>query len=141
MAGNRSPERDGATIYIVEDHDDMRRILAEFLTVQSGLEVLGGAATAEEALESLERDQPNLLLVDVALPGMSGLELLERVRSRWPGVRCVILSGHGQREHVERALEAGAWGYILKGNPHEVPTALHRVIEGEVFLSETIRDR
>lgn len=131
----------GTTIFIVEDHEDMRFGLSEFLSLQDGFAVLGGAATAEEALRTLETTRPDLLLVDVALPGMTGLELVGRVADRWPEIRCVIVSGHAQAEHVDRALTAGARGYVVKGNPYELPRALREVAAGRRFLSCTLRER
>jgi DNA-binding NarL/FixJ family response regulator len=128
-------------IYLVEDHPLMRATLSEYLATAPDLRLCGTAATGELALEALASDPPDLLLVDVSLPGMSGLELVENVVQRWPGVACVILSGHPQPAHVERALQAGARGYILKGNPYEIPEAIRHVLDGGTYLSEGLGPR
>ena len=128
------------TVFLVEDHREMREIMSEFLSLAEGLVVVGEAGTGEEALTRLENGgRPDLLLIDVSLPGMSGLELLEAVRERWPEVRCLMVSGHGQEEHVRRALRAGSRGYVLKGDPYELPEAVRRVMDGGVFLSAKLR--
>jgi DNA-binding NarL/FixJ family response regulator len=126
-------------IYLVEDHPLMRATLADYLSMAADVDLVGTAATAEDALAALDRDQPDLLLVDVSLPGMSGLSLVETVGERWPELACMILSGHAQPSQVERALKAGARGYILKGNPYEIPDAIRHVLAGGTYLSESLR--
>jgi len=77
-------------------------------------------------------------VVDLSLPGRSGLDLVEEIQKRW-GTPCVILSGHGERTYVGRALACGARGYVLKGNPQDLPVAIREVLDGEIHLSPTLR--
>lgn len=126
-------------IYIVEDSPIVREMLSEFISDLPGIEVCGSAATAEEALREIPGAGADLLLVDMALPRMNGADFIGAVRERWPDLPCLVLSGHGEAAYVERALAAGAQGYVLKGNPYELPEALCRVLRGEMYLSESVR--
>jgi DNA-binding NarL/FixJ family response regulator len=128
-------------LFIVEDHPVMRQSLRAFVKRQADLDVCGEADTGEAALEQIAQTQPDLVLIDVSLPGMSGLDLLETLRERYPHLPCVMLSGHGERSHVDHALMAGARGYILKGDTDELVEALHKVIQGETYLSGMVQDK
>lgn len=134
-----APPTTRSRVYLVEDHPLLRITLADFLCTASDLDLCGTAATAEDALATLDRDRPDVLLVDVSLPGMSGVDLVETVVERWPGLACMMLSGHAQPAHVDRAMNAGARGYILKGNPSEIPDAIRHVLAGGTYLSENLR--
>jgi DNA-binding NarL/FixJ family response regulator len=126
-------------IYIIEDHPLVRQTLSDFVTLAGNLDVVGTADSAEAALEWFNGDLPDLVLVDVSLPGMTGLQLIERLHERWPELPCLMLSGHAQREHVDRAISAGARGYLLKGDPYELGPAIRDVLAGEIYLSEPLR--
>ena len=117
----------------------MREMLASFLADQTGHEVCGMAATAEEALQQVEEAAPDLLLIDVSLPGMNGIELVQALKSRWPDLLCLMTSGHAETKYSERALAVGAQGYLLKGNPYELPEAIGEVLRGKTYLSESLR--
>lgn len=125
-------------VYIVEDHAVMRETLRDYLALSPDLVMCGEAPDAETASEELEQAGPDVVLVDLSLPGRSGLELVEEIRERWR-IRCVILSGHGERTYVGRAFAAGAQGYVLKGNPRDVPLAIRRVLDGKIHISESLR--
>lgn len=125
-------------VYVVEDHAVMRETLIAFLGLDGSIEVCGAAASAERAVEELEAAQPALVVLDLSLPGRSGLELLEEIRARW-GYPCLVLSGHGERGYVTRALAAGAGGYVLKGRPEELSTAIHQVLAGTIYRSAALR--
>ncbi len=112
----------------------------ELIGESGDLRVSGVASTGEDALEHLARSLPNLMLVDVSLPRMSGLDLVATVRQRWPGTRVVVLSGHGDRSHVSRAISAGADGFVVKGNPEEIVEAIRRVFNGERYFSGSVRN-
>lgn len=125
-----------ASIYIVEDHDVMRQALDNFLSETPDFSVAGTAKTAEDALPHLLDDAAvDLVLVDTSLPGMSGIDLVEKLQRQRPTLRCLVLSGHSGDAYVRRALEAGARGYVLKGDPSELMTALQQVLDGDVYLA------
>ena len=127
-------------VFIVEDHAVMRETLQDYLELQPDLEICGMAESAEAASEALEGATPDVVVVDLSLPGRSGLELVEEIQQRW-GTPCLILSGHGERTYVARALACGARGYVLKGNPRDLPVAIREVLEGEIHLSSTLRQK
>ena len=119
----------------------MREMLRDFIGEELDLEVCGSAASGEEALESLKDADVDLVLVDVSLPKMSGIELVQQLQARRPELRCLMLSGHGESGYVQRSLAAGAKGYIMKGNPYEIPEAITTVLDGGMYLSEQWRDK
>ena len=131
----------GCRIYIVEDHVLMRDVLSEFIEGVPALDLCGAATTAEEALERMGQANPDLALIDVSLPRMSGIDLVRELHQRQPELPCVMLSGHQEVTYVERALEAGARGYVLKGDPFEIPRAIQCVLNGGTYLSGTMRGK
>jgi DNA-binding NarL/FixJ family response regulator len=125
-------------IYVVEDHDEMREMLRSFLDMEEGFTVVGVAETAEEADAEVQGLDLDLLVIDVSLPGMSGIDLLERVRERSPEVRCLILSGHSEDVYVQAARRLGARGYVVKGQPDAYLTACRCVLDGETYRSDDV---
>lgn len=131
-------------IFIVEDNPLMRRMLNDFLTRQPDLQVCGTAETGEEALERLTNPETDLksmhlILVDTSLPGISGITLVEKLQSLHSDLPCLMYSGHGESYYVEQALAAGARGYLLKGNPFELPDAIEKVLNGETYVGKTLQ--
>jgi DNA-binding NarL/FixJ family response regulator len=125
-------------VYVVEDHPVMRQTLSDYLGFVPDIDLCGMARTADEAVAELEAAAPELVVMDLSLPGRSGIDLMTEIRSRW-NIPCLILSGHGERGHIERAFAAGARGYVLKGRPEELPAAIRRVRGGGVYLSESLQ--
>ncbi len=125
-------------VYVVEDHPVMRQTIGDYFALMDDIELCGMVDNAEDAIAGIEDTDPTVLLVDVALPGRSGLELVVDVRAK-RSLPCVVLSGHGERTYVLRALSAGASGYVLKGNPAELPTAIRRAAAGKSYLTPTVR--
>jgi DNA-binding NarL/FixJ family response regulator len=117
----------------------MRDVVREYLESLPEFEVVGVASSGEEALERLGEGEAELVIVDNSLPGMSGIDLVAEVHQRWAELPCLMLSGHGQAAHVERALSAGALGYVLKGDPVELPEAILAVLHGSRYLSPQLR--
>lgn len=124
-------------VYIVEDHPVMREALLEHLDHTDGVEVCGIAANAETAAAELPTLHPDIVILDLSLPGRGGFELLAEVRREWQ-FSCVVLSGHTERSHVERALAAGASAYVLKGRPDDLLPAIRSVAAGGAYLSEPL---
>jgi len=123
-------------LFLVEDHPVTRQTLCQFLERFPDLKVSATAATAEEALKRLRVSANyDVLLIDVSLPKMNGIELVGEVRKFAPDSRCLMLSGHDDVTYVKRALAAGARGYLLKGNPGELVTGIREVVAGKTFLS------
>ena len=122
-------------IVIADDHRIVRDGLRWMLSEDPSIEVAGEAASGEELLEILAAMPVDVVLLDVRMPGMSGLEALEQIRADYPQVRVVILSMHDQSSYVRRAVELGASGYLLKNTGrNELIRALDTVTEGGTYL-------
>jgi DNA-binding NarL/FixJ family response regulator len=120
------------TVGIVEDHDTMRQSLTSLLTAATDLKVQHQFTSGEEALRELEKhERPDLLLVDLALPQMNGIELISEITQRWPEVQCLVLSGQTDRGYVAQSFNAGAKAFILKGNPKDILDAVKSVTAGD----------
>ena len=129
-------------VLIVDDHPLVRKGMSVSFEEAMGFEVCGEAADAEEALKALEACEPHLLVLDISLPGMSGLELMKRTRSDYPDVQVLVVSRHDENLYAERVLRAGARGYVMKLEASEVIVeAARTVLDGGVYLSDPINDR
>jgi DNA-binding NarL/FixJ family response regulator len=128
-------------IFLVEDHAIMRRSLVNLLQREPDLTVSGQAASVAEALERIPQSEPDLILVDVSLPGRNGLSLVEELGQERPELLCLILSGHNEAIYAKAALQAGARGYVMKGDPAAVLEAIRTVLRGEVYVSEAMRGK
>lgn len=129
-------------VLIVDDHPFMRRGLAQTINDQPGLEVCGEAGSVAEALTILEKVSPHLAVVDISLGNESGIELIQSIREKWPEVKVLVSSMHDETLFAERALRAGALGYVNKGEPPNVfVAALLRVSTGQIYLSERMTNR
>ncbi|MDB6112496.1 MAG: two component transcriptional regulator, LuxR family [Pedosphaera sp.] len=127
-------------IFLVDDHPIMREGFAQLLNHERDLRVCGHAATAAKALESLEILKPDLVIVDIALNGTSGIELIKSIQARRPTQLILALSMHDESIHGERALRAGARGYAMKSEPtEEIMSAIREVLRGEIYLSKRMR--
>ncbi len=131
-----------ARVLIVDDHPVFRFGLAQMLSAQSGLAVCGEAESAEEALPLVTELQPDLLVVDLSLPGVHGLELVKRAREASPGILVLVCSMYDEALFAERALRAGARGYVEKQEPvAEIVTAVREVLAGRRYVSPRIARR
>jgi DNA-binding NarL/FixJ family response regulator len=130
-----------ARILIVDDHPLTRDALAALLE-QGGFEIAGRAADAESAIERAAELRPDLVLLDLSLPGMSGVEALPLLREAAPDAEVVVLTASGTEENLLGAIRAGAAGYLLKSEPPErIVEFLHGVARGEAALSGSIARR
>jgi DNA-binding NarL/FixJ family response regulator len=126
-------------VLLADDHALVRAGMRSLLGAMSQVEVVAEAASGEEALQLAERERPDVVLMDIAMRGMTGLEAAARLRERSPGVRVVILSMHAGEEYVLQALRAGAVGYLLKdAATGELELALRSVMRGESWFSPAV---
>lgn len=124
-------------IFIVEDHALTRRGYAALLGEAPDMSVSGEAASGEEALGAIERDLPELVVLDLTLGGMGGLEVLKHLRSRHPALPVLIVSMHDESLYGERVLRAGARGYVMKSEVDAViVTAIRQILAGGMYVSE-----
>ena len=123
-------------ILLVDDHPVVRDGLAQLINSSGDLTVCGEAGESAEALQALEKVQPELVVVDLSLNGADGLELIKQMRARWPALPILVLSMHNEKLFAERVLRAGARGYIMKQEAtRSVLTAIRKVLGGDVHLS------
>ncbi|MEX2670573.1 MAG: response regulator transcription factor [Phycisphaeraceae bacterium] len=129
-------------ILVVDDHPIVCDGLARLIDATADLEVCGQATGAPEAVRKFENLQPDLLIIDISLEGVSGLELIKQIKARDEGARMLVVSMHEESLYAERVLRAGAMGYM---NKHEAPTkivgAIRQVLNGHVHVSDGVADR
>jgi DNA-binding NarL/FixJ family response regulator len=138
MRAEKHSERDGegVRVMIVDDHPIVRDGLRHFIDAEPEMTVCGEARSGEDALKALSSGVPDLVLVDLSLPGMDGVSLIRRIKEDHPEVLILVVSMLEQSMHAERALRAGASGFVTKADAtEEVVTAIRRVVRGEVYVS------
>jgi DNA-binding NarL/FixJ family response regulator len=124
-------------VVIVEDHTLMREGLTRLVTSQPDLQVVGEAADAAKGLDLILKLKPDLALVDITLPGRNGLELIKDIKPQLPDLPVLVLSMHDESLYAERALKAGAKGYLMKDADRDtILAAIRRVLEGGFYVSE-----
>lgn len=129
-------------VFVVDDHPIVRQGLALLINRESDLTVCGEAEDAQSAMQSVNTVRPDIMVVDISLNGPDGLDLLKDVRMRHPELPVLILSMHDESIYAERALRAGAQGYIMKQEATEkVLVALRRILSNEIYVSERIANR
>ena len=123
-------------VLIADDHGLVRAGIRALLEKHSSMEVVDEASTGLEALRQVKEHRPDIVLMDIAMPELNGLEVVRQLTKDFPGVRCIILSMHGDEEHVWQALQAGAAGYLVKGGSlAELDLAIKSVAHGKTYLS------
>jgi len=134
--------RKPATILIVDDHPLVRAGLRQLVSDEPDLEVCGETANILDAVRMVKETPPDLAIVDISLSDGSGLDLIKRIHAVAPGVRILVASMYDESIYAERAMRAGAMGYLNKqevaGN---VTKALRRILEGKLYLSKKMTDR
>ena len=126
-------------IFVADDHSLVRLGIASLLGVVEGFAVCGETDTGTEIIERVQAVQPDVLLLDLVMPGTSGFEVLEQLAAQENMPRVIVLSMHGSREHVLRAFELGAVGYVLKDlAPQDLVPAIRAVMQGERWISEIL---
>jgi DNA-binding NarL/FixJ family response regulator len=141
MAGQRPKRRPMETgkkrVMIVDDHPLFRERLAQLINHEPDMQVCGEAEDAEKAIQVIRDVFPDLVIIDITLKGSSGLELVKTIKALSIGVPMLVLSMHDESLYAQRALRAGATGYITKHRAaDDVLSAMRRVLSGEVYLSE-----
>ena len=125
------------SVLIVEDHELLGQILARYLKQKGHIDVSAVLPSAEEALAQLDKMAVDAVLVDVSLPGMSGIELVAQLQRKEPDLPCLMLSAHADNQYVKRARKAGARGYVIKGDPRLILRGLEQVLNGGGFFEAT----
>ncbi|MBV9488731.1 MAG: response regulator transcription factor [Verrucomicrobia bacterium] len=137
-----SPVVPNARIVLVDDHPIIRKGLAQLINQQGGLQVCGEAANVEDALATVARLNPDLVIVDLTLGQANGLELIRRLRERRAEMSVLVLSMHDEELYALPALRAGANGYVMKQDAvFQIFTAIKEVLAGRTYLSEKMKKR
>ncbi|MGR6898605.1 response regulator transcription factor [Rummeliibacillus sp. TYF-LIM-RU47] len=122
-------------VLIVDDHHVVRRGLLFFLKTQKDIEVVGEASNGKEAIELTASLQPDIILMDLVMPEMDGIQATKHIKAKYPNIQIIMLTSFSDRDHVVPAIEAGAAGYQLKDiEPDELVLAIRRVMDGENIM-------
>ena len=134
--------KESIRVLIVEDHHVVRQGLVALLNVVDGLEVVGEAADGVEAIAQFRKHQPAITLIDLRLPRLSGVEVIERIRTETPQARFIVLTTYDGDEDIYRALQAGARAYLLKGmTSEELITTIRAVHAGRSYIPPAIAEK
>jgi len=129
------------TVFLADDHAVIRDGLRFLLEAQSDITVVGDAANGRDAVRQIQKSLPDIAILDITMPELNGIEAAAQIRQLCPSVQIIILSIHGSAEHITRALQAGARGYLLKESAGiEVVDAVRAVHNGRRYLSQEISD-
>jgi len=129
-------------ILIVEDHTLLRAGLSALLARDADIEVVGEADNGRDAVRSISAVTPDLVLMDLSMPGSNGIEAIYEIKRRYPAVRVLVLTLHKSDEYIQESLRAGADGYILKDASHdELRVAVRSVLNGKTYLSPDISSK
>jgi len=139
-ARSEKPPTDGrAQVLLVDDHPIVCQGLAALIDEQPDLRVCGQAADEPGAWEQIRTHRPDIVVADLSLRKGSGIDLIKRVRGEYPQMAVLVLSMHDESYYVERALRAGAWGYLTKGEASDkVLVAIRALLEGKIYLSDRL---
>lgn len=123
-------------VLLVDDHELVRTGIQQILTRAGGVEVVGAVSSGEEALQQVTRLEPDIVLMDVSMPGMGGIEATRRILCSYPSLKVIALTVHDDDPFPARLHEAGAMGYLTKGCPaDEMMNAIHLVAKGHPYIS------
>lgn len=129
-------------VFVVDDHPIVRSGLTQLINREPDLAVCGDAEEMQMALQTMDTLKPDILIVDISLNGPDGLDLLKHVRTKDPSLPVLILSMHDESIYAERALRAGANGYIMKQEATErVLVALRRILNREIYVSDRVANK
>ncbi len=136
------PKTPPITILLVDDHFVVRSGLAASLDLEEDIQVIAEAERGEEAVERYQQEQPRVVMMDLQLPGLSGIEATERLREADPAARVLVFSTFARDDEIQAALDAGALGYLQKSaSREELIQAIRAVAAGEAFLPEGLAER
>ena len=139
-AQERSPGH--IQVFLVDDHPPIREAIRSLVDTIMDIDVCGEAGTAEEAFREIEKIRPDVAVVDLSLPDAHGLDLIENLNAQCPDVEIIVYSMYGEIVYAERAIRAGASGYVMKAPPTSgLVEAIRRVHDGEVYLSRQMSAR
>jgi DNA-binding NarL/FixJ family response regulator len=128
-------------IFIVENHPTVRGVVGELIRRTPGLMLCGEADSAESALLQFAESNPDVILVDLSLPGLDGIGLIQQLHEKYPALIALVISGYQESFYALQALKAGARGYMTKDELFFIKEAVDKVYAGEIYVSKKIRSR
>ncbi len=129
-------------IIIVDDHPMMRKGLASTIETEPGYEIVGQFEKAEDVMNMIDSLEPDLIVADVSLPGMNGIEMVKNLIFQYPDLKILMVSRHEESLYAERALRAGAKGYVMKFETSDVlMKAVRKILNGGIYVSEEISEK
>jgi len=130
------------TVLLADDHPIVRQGMRNLLDAEAGLSVVGEAEDGLQTVQLAEQLKPDVVVVDMMMPRLNGLEAIRQITSRVPNTRCIVLSMQSADPYIVQALKAGASGYVLKDSgPSEVIGAIHQVLSGKRYLSPQLSEK
>ena len=134
--------RDTIKIILADDHRIFRKGLKSLLSEKENIEVLAEADNGDEALEAARKYKPEIVIMDIAMPKMDGIEATRQIRERFPDTEVVVLSMHAKKAYIDQVLKAGAKGYVLKDSDEEnLLSAIETVHNGGYYLDSPVADQ
>ena len=133
---------DHIRVYLVDDHPAIREAIRDTIEGTIDMEICGETSSSDEAFREIEELRPDVAIVDISLNDAHGLDLVQNVRSQYPDVRMIVFSMYDENVYAERAIRAGAAGYLMKSEPTKnIIEAVRSAHEGEVYLSRKMSSR
>ncbi|MBC7252687.1 MAG: response regulator transcription factor [Actinobacteria bacterium] len=130
---------ESVNVMLVDDHEVVLEGLIRILEKQGGIKIVSVARSAEEALEKIDRFPPDVVIVDIQLPGMNGIELIRRIKSRYPDIEAITLTVFDDEQFAKQAIKAGAIGYVIKdAAKEELVKAVRAAAKGESLISTSV---
>jgi two-component system response regulator NreC len=130
------------TVLLADDHPIVRQGMRNLLNTEAGLSVVGEAEDGLQTVQLAEQLKPDIVIVDMMMPRLNGLEAIRQITSRLPNTRCIVLSMQSADPYIVQALKAGASGYVLKDSgPNEVINAIQQVLSGKRYLSPQLSEK
>ena len=128
-------------VFIADDHEFIRAGLKSILAATFDIEVIGEGATGHDVLQALRESAPDALILDMSMPGLSGLELIKRIKTEWPKQKILVLTMHTNKQYAVRAIRAGATGFLSKAiASEELVIALRKIVAGRAYISAEIAE-
>jgi DNA-binding NarL/FixJ family response regulator len=134
------PNRSACRVYLVDDHEIIRETLIDYFRYVKDIELCGSASTAKEALQALPDVRCDIALIDVSMPEVNGVELVRRMHTAQLDIPCLMLSGYAEQMYIRSAKEAGARGYVLKGDLDALATAIRQVAQGGTYFDGVLQN-
>ncbi|KAA0274906.1 MAG: DNA-binding response regulator [Chloroflexi bacterium] len=129
-------------VYIADDHQIVRRGIRQLLSTEAGIEVVGEASNGREAVAEVEKFQPDIVLMDLVMPVMDGIEAIRQIKAGHPSIQILVLTSFATDDKVFPAIKAGALGYLIKDtSPEELINAIRQVHKGEPTLHSSIAQK